>query len=184
MLKSIIIAIVVAVAVWALSFDFFFAYKGTAISFAIAVAAGLVAGLILKALTPKVGIHIVVVAIVALGATFLASKLVHKEECNGVPPAKLSCGKAGVNPDCFVVNKNSTFTWDTSGLPAGATVTISKFKKKFLGIPLPADPLDAKSYTGNKNQNISAKVKNKSGYFKYSIMCSPSDIKDPMFKVP
>ena len=184
MLKSILIAIVVAVVVWALSFDFFFAYKGTVLSFGIAVVAGLIAGIILKAVTPKIGVHIIVVAIVALAATFLASKLVHKEECNGVPPAKLSCGHANVIPDCFVVNKNTTFTWDASGLPDGATVTISKFRKKFLGIPFPAHPTDADSYTGNNHKNPSATVKNQSGYFKYSITCSPTDVKDPMFKVP
>ena len=51
MLKSILIAIVVAVIVWALSFDFFFAYKGTFLSFGIAVVAGLIAGIILKAVS-------------------------------------------------------------------------------------------------------------------------------------
>lgn len=188
MLKSIIIAIVVAIIVWAVSFDFFFAYKGTFFSFGIAVAAGVIAGLILKAVTPNIGIQILIVAIVTIAATFIASKLIHKEVCYAVAEAKITCNPPDVVPDCFIVNKGTTFKWNTSGLADGVTVTISKFKKKLLGFPFPAHPLTADSYTGDKHKNISATVKNKSGYFKYSLTCAqqgkPDDVRDPMIKVP
>jgi len=183
MLKSILIAIVVAVIVWALSFDLFFAYKGTVLSFGIAVGAGIVIGLILRALTPKIGLLILIVAIVTIIGNFVASKMISKEECVVQEP-KLKCGSAGVTPNCFIVHKGESFKWITSGIANGKEVTIKKFKKKFLGIPFPAHPLTKDSYTGNNGSPIDAKAQNRSGYFKYTIECPGGDIQDPMIEIP
>jgi hypothetical protein len=182
-------AVVVAIVVWALSFDFFFTYKGTVFSFGVALAAGVIAGFILSRITTKVGIQIVIVAVIALAATFAASKFVQKPVCIVKQP-KLKCGSAQVDPECFIANKNTTFEWDTSGVGVAYTVKIDEFKKKYWPIPIgfKAHPLNADSYSGNNHKNISASVKDKSGYYKYRIVCSqsgkPDEIKDPMIKVP
>jgi hypothetical protein len=187
MLKSLLIGVVVSVIVWALGFDFFFAYRGTVLSFAVSVAAGVITVLLLRAVTSKVAVHLAVVAIVVLAALYFSSKLVPRKECPVVTEAQIHCGSAAVVPDCFSVKKGTSFIWNTQSVPDGAMVRVHSFKKKFFGTPFPSQPLDKKEYASDNKKNISAKVDGIHGTFKYSITCTQNgveDTKDPMIEVP
>ncbi len=190
MLRSLIIALLISLVVWLLTFDLFFSFARLNISLVVAIAAGLIAFLILRLLTkpgesaPPLVWQFVVPVLMAAGILFATSQFT-SPSCSSQAFPIIQCNRARVAPDEICVYKNGKIEFQTTAVPVGVTVKIYDFKKKDLFGETPDQPLDQPDYTGANPNPIKAKVKgDKEGYFKYSISCGGSDWSDPMIKVP
>jgi hypothetical protein len=192
MIRSLIIALLISLVVWFLTFDLFFSYTRLPISLIVAIAAGIVAFLILRLLTkpgesaPALGYQIIVPVFIAVSVLFAVSQIT-APSCGNIAKPVIQCGPARVAPDEVCVYKNGKIEWDTNAIPDTVTVKIYDFKKKkILGPDKPDQPLDYSAYSGTKATSpIKAKVRgDKDGYFKYTISCGGSDWNDPGIDVP
>jgi hypothetical protein len=189
MIRSLIIAFLISLVVWILTFDLFFTYGRLQLSLVVAIAAAIIAFLILRLSTKpgesiSLGYQIIVPLIIAGGALF-ATSIVTAVSCGNTALPVIQCGPARIAPNEICVYKNGTIDWDTNPVPLGVTVRIYDFKKKGLFSETPDQPLDKREYTGVKGPPIHAQVKgNKEGYFKYTISCGGSDWNDPGIDVP
>jgi hypothetical protein len=191
MLRSLIIALLISLVVWLLTFDLFFSYARLPISLIVAIAAGLIAFVILRLLTkpgesaPPFVMQLIVPVLIAGGVLFATSQIT-APSCGNTAMPVIQCGPARVAPDEVCVYKNGKIEWDTTAIPDSVTVRIYDFKKKHIFGDDPDQPLDYSAYTGTKATSpIRAKVRgNKEGYFKYTISCGGSDWKDPGIDVP
>jgi hypothetical protein len=194
MKTSIVLAIVVSLIVWVLTFDSFFDSNRLVLSVVIALAAGLAVVAIIRAVTgnnpPATGIQLIVVALAGVAILFAVSKLLPKQSC---PPAPitLSCGPAAANPEKRCLDAGSEVEWITSGIAPQFTVQVHDFKKKRIW-PFPPkkeSPLVSDPPPGNSGSSIKGKVReDRHGKYKYSVTCTPQvgqpDTKDPMIEVP
>jgi hypothetical protein len=193
---SLIIALLISLVFWFLTFNFFFSYSHWPISLVIAVAAGIIAFLLLRAWTkhrqlaapPLIGQFVFPVAVVSL--LFFASRefLPYPEHCKLHETVKVSCGPASVEKDKkkICVRKGGSITWN---LPPGKTVKIHELKEQSFpdfwnwddADPIPFDEAEYENVT-----KIVANVLDHGGYFKYSVSClgGPVDKEDPMTEVP
>jgi hypothetical protein len=194
MKTSIVLAVVVSLIVWALTFDSFFDSNRFVLSIVIALASGLAVVAIIRALTgnnpPSTGIQLIAVALAGAAILFVVSKLVPKQSC---PPAPitLSCGPADANPQKRCLDAGSEVEWITSGIAPQFTVQVHDFKKErtWPWPPKKESPLVSDPPPGNSGASIKAKVRNdRHGKYKYSVTCTlqvgQPDTKDPMIEVP
>lgn len=189
-ITSLIIALLISIVVWLLTFDLFFSYSRLNISLVVAIAAGIIAFLILRLLTkpqdtaPPLVWQFVIPILIAGGTLFVTS-LITAPSCDNQAYPLIRCTRARVMPDEICVYKNGKIEFRTTAVPPGVTVKIYDFKKKDLYSETPDQPLDKPDYTGTNPHPIQARVKgDKEGYFKYSISCGDSDWSDPIIKVP
>ena len=192
---SIVLAIVISLVVWALTFDSFFDSSRLVLSVVIALAAGLVVVAIFKALTkpdshpPSIGIQLIIVALAGVAALYALSKIVPTRSCPP-EPITLSCEPADANPNKQCIDPGSDVEWITSGIPNGFTVEVHDFKRKRWPLPPKKEsPFVSDPPPGNNGPPIIGKLRqDRRGNYKYSVTCTKEggqpDTKDPMIEIP
>lgn len=199
MIKSIVIAVVTSLIVWAVSFHFLFSYYRLVPSLIIALAVGLIAILLLRGFLskpglaePSLGLQLIVTGIVVFGGLAIASQFLRSGACGMLAKPVIYCNKPNVIPDEICIDKHGAIEWDTSQVPAGTTVKLDNFMKLDIWGNKPEKPVkcdDSDKCEGYKDKPIKAKVKYQAeGTFKYSLTCTDSngnaEVKDPMIEVP
>ncbi len=191
MIKSIVLAVVVSLVIWALTFDLWFEYNRVLPSLGIALAAGLIIVLIVRALANSgLALQLIIVGVAVGLVLFAASKLFPQRGCT-LPanrPIIVTCGPVDATPD-VCAKEGEDIEWVTSGVAPGITIEIHGFKKIRRFWPDKKEsPLEADPTPGNNQNNIKGKIKitqeNKGRKFKYSVTCTPGGTKDPMIEVP
>ncbi|MCI0412846.1 hypothetical protein L0222_08615 [bacterium] len=192
MQRSLVIALLVSLAVWFLTFDLFFPHSRLIISLVLAIVAGIVAFLILRAVTPPglAGISLLslqlIVPIVFAGVFLFAVSwlLAAPSHCKNIENVTISCDPASVDKNEICVKKGGTITWN---LPAGKRIKIHELKEQvFFFKWKDADPIPFDQPEYESETSIVATVGDYGGYYKYSVSClgGPPDKKDPMVEVP
>ena len=195
MLRSLIIALLVSLVLWFLTFNFFFSHSNWPISLVIAVAAGVIAFLLLRAwtkhrqLTAPPPIWEFVFPVVVVTLLFFAARqfLPAPGDCVTEQTINISCGPVSIVPseEDVCVKKRGKITWK---LPAGTAVKIYELKEQVVfwwkdADPIPFAPPQAEYEDTNE---IRVTVRDYGGYYKYSVSCldGTTNKLDPMVEVP
>jgi hypothetical protein len=192
-----VLSVVISLIVWILTFNAFFDTTELTFSFVVAVAiaiiaAGVIYAMAKRRLTPLfASIASLIVGLITAGVLFTVSAITPPRVCQQPnPTVEINCSRPiTVEPrEKPCLNHGQTITWTLKD--SDFTFKIHEFKSTRFERPWKDDqPLTEKSYTGGKNIDAKGQPRtDKSGVFKYSITCYPSNgspyTKDPMIDIP
>ena len=200
MTKTIVLAIVVSLIVWALTFNSFFESNRGALSISVAVGIGILAGILIYALT-KGNLTAAYATMSILAIAFLSGVLLYA--LSGIltgrvcrpptPTVQIDCQtEITVSDNEPCLNQGKMITWTVK--QKDYKFTIDEFQwtiwTPFGRIPMGKDqPLNKASFPGSDQHPARGVARNdKDGVFKYRITCIPPDgdpwDKDPMIDIP